>query len=75
VLESDNPAVLRQMVAMGLGWSVLPPAIAEDEARTPAMHRGERIAERPLEAAWRRSSPPNARVESFLALTRGEVAA
>src|SRR5205807_456074 len=27
VLESGNPAVLRQMVAIGLGWSVLPAAI------------------------------------------------
>ena len=69
VLESDNPAVLRQMVAMGLGWSVLPPAIAEDEARTPTLRRDERVAERPLAAAWRRTSPPNARVEAFLELT------
>lgn len=72
VLESDNPAVLRQMVTMGLGWSVLPPAIAEDEAGGTAVRRGERVAERPLDAAWRRSSPPNARVEAFLALTIGE---
>ena len=28
-LESDNPAVLRQMVALGLCWSVLPAEIAE----------------------------------------------
>ena len=73
VLESDNPAVLRQMVVMGLGWSVLPPAIAEDEAREPALRRGERVAERPLAATWRRTSPPNARFDAFLALTRAEV--
>jgi hypothetical protein len=35
------------------------------------MRRGDRVAERPLDAAWRRSSPPNARVEAFLALTIG----
>jgi DNA-binding transcriptional LysR family regulator len=72
VLESDNPAVLRQMVAMGLGWSVLPPTIAEDETGGTAVRRGERVAERPLNAAWRQSSPPNARVDAFLDFTIGE---
>ena len=67
-LESGNPAVLRQMVAMGLGWSVLPPAVAEDEAGLATMRRGERLAERPLHAARRRESQPDARVEAFLSL-------
>lgn len=75
VLESDNPAVLRQMVAMGLGWSVLPPAVAEDESQQPSVRRGERITERPLDAAWRRDSPANPRVDAFLALARGQGAA
>jgi DNA-binding transcriptional LysR family regulator len=76
VLESGNPAVLRQMVAMGLGWSVLPPAIAEaegpgaagDEAAPAGLQRGERLAERPLHVAQRRDGPPDPRAEAFLAL-------
>jgi DNA-binding transcriptional LysR family regulator len=67
-LESSNPAVLRQMVAMGLGWSVLPAAVAEGTVGGPALRRGACVAERPLCAAWRRASPPDARREAFLRL-------
>jgi DNA-binding transcriptional LysR family regulator len=70
LLESSNPAVLRQMVAMGLGWSVLPPAIAEGESGPPGVRRAEQLAERPLDAVRRRESPPDPRVDAFLALTR-----
>jgi DNA-binding transcriptional LysR family regulator len=74
-LESSNPAVLRQMVALGLGWSVLPPAIAEATVGPAAPRRCELLAERPLHAAHRRERPPNPRVEAFLdlALGRGDV--
>lgn len=73
VLESDNPAVLRQMVALGLGWSVLPPAIAEEEAAPSSVHRGEQLAERSMHAVLRRESNPDARAEQFLklAIARG----
>lgn len=67
-LESSNPAVLRQMVAMGLGWSVLPPTIAEDTPGPVVIRRGGRLAERPLHAARRAAAPPDPRVEAFLAL-------
>ncbi len=67
-LESDNPAVLRQMVAMGLGWSVLPPAIAEVNTSPPTIRRVELLTERPLHAARRRESRPDPRAEAFLAL-------
>lgn len=67
-LESDNPAVLRQMVALGLGWSVLPPAIGEDPTGATGIRRGECLAQRPLYAVQRRGSPPDPRVETFLAL-------
>ena len=55
-LESDNPAVLRQMVALGLCWSVLPAEIAE--AGTPSLRpqRRELVAERTL-----LRGPPRAR--------------
>lgn len=67
-LESSNPAVLRQMVAMGLGWSVLPPTIAEDTPGPAVARRGSRLAERPLHAARRAAAPLDPRIEAFLAL-------
>lgn len=69
VLESDSPDVLRQMVALGLGWSVLPAAVAETGA--PPLRRYEQapIAERSLLAVRRGTAPPDPRAEAFLALT------
>ena len=66
-LESGNPEVLRQMVALGLGWSVLPPAIAEGGGLL-RRRRGAPVAERVLLAARRLGAPPNPRAEAFLAL-------
>src|SRR5436190_11527745 len=67
-LESGNPQVLRQMVAMGLGWSVLPPAIAEHDKATSGVVRGALLAERPLCVVRRLTSPPDPRGEVFLQL-------
>jgi LysR family hydrogen peroxide-inducible transcriptional activator len=71
-LESGNPQVLRQMVAMGLGRSVLPPAIAESErpgaGGAGAVIRGELVAERPLCLVQRAGSPPDPRSDAFLRL-------
>ena len=67
-LESDNPAVLGQMVALGLGWSVLPEGVVEGVSPELAASRRERIAERTLLAARRAQSPPDARAEAFLRL-------
>ena len=67
-LESGNPQVLRQMVAMGLGQSVLPPAIAEAVPEAAGLHRGPLLAERALCVVRRRGSPPDPRVEAFLRL-------
>ncbi|HLZ71820.1 MAG TPA: LysR family transcriptional regulator [Dehalococcoidia bacterium] len=67
-LESGNPQVLRQMVAMGLGWSVLPPAIAESGPEAAGLRRDEVLAERPLCVVRRRASPPDPRAEVFLRL-------
>lgn len=67
-LESDNPAVLGQMVALGLCWSVLPAEIAE--AGTPSLRpqRRELVAERTLLAVRRAQAPDDARVAAFLRL-------
>ena len=67
-LESDNPAVLRQMVALGLGWSVLPPAIAEAGEPSLRAQRRELVAERTLLAVRREHALDDARVSEFLRL-------
>jgi DNA-binding transcriptional LysR family regulator len=67
-LESDNPEILRQMVALGVGWSALPAAVAQ--GRRPALrrHSDEPIAERSLLGVRRPQAPPDARAEAFLRL-------
>lgn len=69
-LESQNPGVLRQMVALGLGWSVLPVAVGEAEGGRdgPALRRGALVAERMLSAMRRAGAPPDHRAQGFLAL-------
>jgi DNA-binding transcriptional LysR family regulator len=64
-LESHNPEVLRQMVALGLGWSVLPLTVAEDEGALGG-GRGPQVAERALVGL--RRSADNPRAEAFLQL-------
>lgn len=66
-LESSNPQVLRQLVALGFGWSVLPEQIAED-GQPPLLPVGEVLGERTLLGVRRPSAPPDARAEAFLAL-------
>ena len=74
-LESSNPQILRQVVALGLGWSVLPRAVARNGEPPLLPWRKEPIAERPLLIVRRRHAPPDARVEAFVgcALADAEV--
>jgi DNA-binding transcriptional LysR family regulator len=74
-LESGNPEVLRQMVALGLGWSVLPRAVAEADVHGPQGQRGPLVAERALYAMRRAASAPNPRAEALVALATGTRAA
>jgi len=67
ILESSNPQVLRQLVALGFGWSVLPERVAED-GDAPLRPSGEALGERTLVGVRRPSAPPDARAEAFLAL-------
>lgn len=67
-LESGNPEVLRQMVAIGLGWSVLPPSVADGGAAGDALRRGEWVAERTLFAVRRHSGREDPRAAAFLRL-------
>jgi DNA-binding transcriptional LysR family regulator len=64
-LESGNPQVLRQMVAMGMGRTVLPPAIAESGDQA-ALARGVLLAERPLHVVRRRAGTIEPAVRTFL---------
>lgn len=64
-LESHNPEVLRQMVALGLGWSVLPPAVVGED---PRLEQREQVAERVLMGVRRPGSVGDPRVDAFLAV-------
>lgn len=66
-LESAHPEVLRQVTVMDLGWTVLPPTVA-DASPAGSVRQGDRVTERPIDAVVRRTAAPDARVERFLAL-------
>lgn len=68
MLESGNPEVLRQVVALGLGASVLPAAVAEDDVTAGRAARGAPVAERTLLGVRRAGAAPDARVQAFLRL-------
>lgn len=57
VAESHQPEVLREMVRVGLGWTVLPPAAGRRSTASPAV--GRPIADRRLVVARRAEAVPN----------------
>ncbi len=59
VAESHQPEVLRQMVSLGLGWTVLPVAQAEDVENAITRVRSEPLRLRRLSAIRRSSEVPN----------------
>ena len=68
-IESNNPEVLRQLVSLGFGWSVLPPAVAEsDGGRKMEYARGVQVAELPLIAARPPSRASEPRAHAFTRL-------
>jgi DNA-binding transcriptional LysR family regulator len=69
-LESSNPQVLRQMVALGFGWSVLPRAVAESGAEPLKAARVRPVARRRIVASRRHAAGEDPRVEKFLELAR-----
>jgi DNA-binding transcriptional LysR family regulator len=71
VAESHQPEVLRGMVALGMGWTVLPVRQAETEPNPLRRARPEPLLTRQLVAARRRSAVMAPAAELFLAeLTR-----
>jgi DNA-binding transcriptional LysR family regulator len=67
-LESANPEILRQMVALGLAWSVLPAGVAESGRAALTREREAPLGSRTLVAVRRQTAPPDPRVEALLAL-------
>ncbi len=69
-LDSQNPSVLRQMAALGLGWTVLPVAVAEDHPTPLRRHGRHPVATRTISAVRRDSSLDDPRADAFVALAR-----
>ena len=70
-LESDSPEVLRQLVALGLGWSVLPEGVAETGTQPLTRFSDEPVAHRSLLALRRAGADADPRVDAFLELALG----
>ena len=73
MLESANPEILRQMVALGLAWSVLPAAVGDRDAASGSAIQLVRVREAPLlrrtlVAVRRATASSDARVEALVAL-------
>lgn len=67
VAESNQPDVLREMVRLGMGWTVLPVIQAESEPAPLVRARPEPLLTRWLVAARRAGSVDNALADSLVA--------
>jgi DNA-binding transcriptional LysR family regulator len=72
VAESHQPEVLREMVRIGLGWTVLPPAAGRQSATGPVL--GLPIGDRRLVVARRAEAVPNPAGEALEQALRQAVA-
>jgi DNA-binding transcriptional LysR family regulator len=70
VLESANPSVLRQMVHLGLGWSILPRRIAEGQLPKLRRRGSRAVTTRSLMAVYREAQSNDRRLCGFLDLAR-----
>lgn len=68
VLESSNPQILRQMVAMRLGWSVLPEAVAAESGEKLVPFERDPLFYRQIVAIRRAAAPDDRRAERLMAL-------
>lgn len=66
VAESSQPAVLREMVQLGMGWCVLPATDAETEPHALQRAHGEPLAERTLTLARRTDRTPSPALAALL---------
>lgn len=67
MMESRNPTVLRQMVALGIANTVLPDALAEEFPQLKQL-RGQFVCQRTLWAVQRPSDNQDRRAEEFIEL-------
>lgn len=67
-LESDSPEVLRQLVALGLGWSVLPVGVAEAGAEPLRRFSDDAVGVRTIVAVTRAGADGDPRRDAFLEL-------
>jgi DNA-binding transcriptional LysR family regulator len=72
VAESHQPEVLCEMVRVGLGWTVLPPAASRPATASPAV--GRAVADRRLVVARRAEAIPNPAGEALEQAMRQAVA-
>lgn len=70
--ESSQPAVLREMVRLGMGWTVLSAVDAESEPHALRRAVPEPIAVRVLTLARRLDRQPSAALERFIAMLVSE---
>jgi len=70
-LESGSPEVLRQLVSLGLGYSVLPEKVAEGASRSLRRVFKTPLAYRELLAFRRKNAPFDALAEEFTEMARG----
>ena len=68
-LESRNPIVLRQLVALGFGCTVLPEALTAELPQLAAMRR-DLVCRRSLMAVQRPTAAPDERIAEFVKLAR-----
>lgn len=73
VAESHQPEVLREMVRIGLGWSVLPVAGAERDPHPLVRARRRPLVDRELVAARRVDAIADPAVDALLAVLRAAV--
>lgn len=65
-LETGSPEVMRQLVSLGLGWSVLPEAVAAGATLRLRQVQKRALCERSLMAFSRESAPQDPLAEDFL---------
>ncbi len=75
VAESSQPAVLKEMVRLGMGWTVLPPVDAETEPHALTRATDGPIAERMLTLVLRADRVPSPALATLLDQLRAQAAA
>ena len=72
VAESSQPAVIREMVRLGMGWTVLPAVDAEREPHALRRAAATPIATRTLSLIRLRDRSPSPALQRFLAMMMSE---